>query len=91
MIIEAPHRGHVHVGRGRRTVSSRWRGCRLREQRAGEGQARGATGAGEIAEVADADEAARQDVLDEAPQKFHRGERHRAPAGRRARSPSSET
>ena len=34
---------------------------------------------GEIAKLPDADEATRQDVLDEAPQKLHRGQRHRAP------------
>src|ERR1019366_9790680 len=41
-------------------------------------EARGATGTGEIAEVAHADEATREHMLDEAPQKLHRGQRHRA-------------
>ena len=50
-----------------------------REQAPGEREARGATGAGEIAKLPNADEATRQHVLDEAPEKLHRGERHRAP------------
>ena len=54
------------------------RGCGLREQRPRQGEARRATGGREIAEVPDADEAAREHMLHEAPQKLHRRERHRA-------------
>ena len=48
------------------------------EHGAGKGETCGATRRREIAEVPNADEAAWQDVLDEAPQKLHYGERHRA-------------
>ena len=48
------------------------------EQTPGEGESRGATVIGEIAKLPNAHEAARQHVLHEAPEKLHRGERHRA-------------
>ena len=48
------------------------------EKRPREGDARRPTGVREKARLPNADEAARQDVLDEAAQKLHRGERHRA-------------
>ena len=75
MIIDAPHRGHVS-GPG---ASRRQGGMGCARADAEQDQARGATGAGKIAEVADADETPWQHMLDEAPQKFHCGERHRAP------------
>ena len=84
-IIAAPHRGHAHVAPVGVSVASapsrRWPGCRRRcgEQRPREGHARGPTGVREKARLPNADEAARQDVLDEAAEKLHRGERHRAP------------
>ena len=41
--------------------------------------AAGPAGVREKARLSDTHETARQDVLDEAPEKLHRGERHRAP------------
>ena len=68
------------LGRGRRRRRRVGAGAARRgEQRAGERQARGATGTGEIAKVPDADKPARQDMLDEAAEKLHRGQGHRAP------------
>ena len=64
----APGRGGCGRGVGRR----------LGEQRAREGEPGGATAAGEIAELPDADEASWEEVLHDAPQKLGRGERHRA-------------
>ena len=81
-IIAAPQRGHAHVstvgvvGRRRRRRDGR---ARRAEERAREGDARGPTGVREKPRLPNADEAARQDVLDEAAQKLHRGQRHRAP------------
>ena len=64
--IETLEPEHTRKCRGHtRVVGSR--GCWLREQRTGQDQAHRATGAGEIAEVADADEAAWQHMLDETP------------------------
>ena len=80
--MAAPQRGHAHVAglvRGQGAV--RWRGdrrWRCGEQRAREGHAGRATGVRQKSRLANADEAARQDVLDEAAEKLHRRERHRA-------------
>src|SRR5207248_11157127 len=63
------HRGS-RVDRG----SRRWCG----EQGACEGHAGGPAGVREESRLADAHEATRQDVLDKATQKLHRGERHGA-------------
>ena len=84
-IIAAPHRGQAQVARGccrrgpvavasmDRSPSMVWRaGPRERD-------AAVATGVREKARLADAHEAARQDVLDEAAEKLHGRERHRAP------------
>ena len=60
-----------------RTGRAWWR-CRS-EQAPSEHEPRGATRAGEVAKLPNADEATWQHVLDEAPEKLHRGERHRAP------------
>ena len=80
-IIAAPQRGHAHVlAVGASVVvdgvATAW-ACA--EERAREGHARRPTGVREKPRLPDSDEAARQDVLDEAPQKLHRGQRHRAP------------
>src|SRR4030095_9660757 len=49
------------------------------EQAPSEREARGATSVGQEAKLPNADKAPRQDVLDEAPKKLHRGECHRPP------------
>ena len=83
MTIGAPHRGQGQVAGGVGGRSTSW--CidgaarRGAEQRAREREARGATRVGEKARLPNADEATRQDVLHEAPEKLHRGQRHRAP------------
>src|SRR5262245_35018393 len=56
----------------------RWWRCPS-EKAPSEHETRGAAGAGEVATLPNADEATWQHVLDEAPEKLHRGERHRAP------------
>ena len=53
-------------------------GERRAEERAREGDAGGPTGVREKARLPNADEAARQNVLDEATQKLHRRQGHRA-------------
>ena len=50
----------------------------MREQRPREREARRPTGGGEVPEVANADEAAREHVLDQAPEKLHHRQAHRA-------------
>ena len=84
-IIAAPQRGHAHVARvGGASVAAVavatvvGAGATGREERAREGHAGGPTGVREKPRLPDPDEAARQNVLDEAAQKLHRGERHRA-------------
>ena len=64
--------------RGRCLADRRWRRW-VGEEPTREGEARGPTRVGEIAELTNADEAARQDVLHESPEKFDGRERHRAP------------
>jgi hypothetical protein len=85
MIMAAPHRGHAHVG----PVAVSMVGVASvelavvaggSEQGPRERHARRPTGVGPKPRLSDPDEAARQDVLDEAAQKLHRGEGHRAPA-----------
>ena len=76
MTIGAPHRGQCQAG-GVEDVCAWWRGPS--EKAPGERETRGAAGAGEIAKLPNADEATWEHVLDEAPEKLHRGERHRAP------------
>ena len=56
----------------------RWWRCPS-EQAPSEHEPGGATRAGEVAKLPNPDEATWKHVLDEAPEKFHRGERHRAP------------
>ena len=60
----------------------RWSGdgcARRAKEGAGQGDSGSATGIREKPRLPDADKAAWQDVLDEAAQKLHGGERHRAP------------
>ena len=73
-----PRRGGVGRWSSARSRRGSVRRRRCGEQGPREGHARGATGVGEKSRLPDADEAARQDVLDEAAQKLHGGERHRA-------------
>ena len=54
-------------------------GLTLRKQSAREGHPRGAAGVREKPGLPDADKPAREDVLHEAAEKLHRGQRHRAP------------
>jgi hypothetical protein len=82
-IMAAPHRGHAHVvrvgclsRRRRRTGGCRRRRCG--EQGPCEGDARRSAGVRQESRLANAYEAAREDVLNEAAQKLHGGERHRA-------------
>ena len=84
-IIAAPHRGHAHVARagvslvgatGVSVAVRRRRGCG--EERPREGHAGGPAGVREKPGLPDTHEAARENVLDEAPEKLHRGQRHRA-------------
>ena len=81
--MAAPHCGHGHtspvvdVSPAVPRLVDGWRDGPASRTR--QGEARGATGVGEKAGLADADEAARQDVLDEAAEKLHGRERHRAP------------
>ena len=74
-IIAAPQRGHAHVPTvgvaGHRRRASPSCGAALRSVRA-RAMRVAATGVGEKARLPDADEAARQNVLDEAAQKLHR-------------------
>ena len=70
MIIAAPQRGQAHVAR----VGG---GGGTGGASGGGGGAGGSAGVREKARLSDADEAARQDVLHEAAEKLHGGERHR--------------
>ena len=77
-IIGAPHRGHVqHALDDEDAVGSTT--DELCEQRASQREPRRPTRIGEKAKLPNANEAAWQDVLDEAPQKLQRGQRHRPP------------
>jgi hypothetical protein len=83
-IMAAPHRGQAHVvavsvggrrrGRVGGSVCDRGRSEEVSRQR----DPRGSTGVGQKARLPDAHEAPRQDVLDEAAEKFHGRERYRA-------------
>ena len=85
MIIAAPHRGHAHVAPVGVSVvvdpvasGVGAGGERGGEHGSREGHPSGPARVREESRRADAHKAARQDVLDEAAQKLHRRERHRA-------------
>ena len=77
MTIGPPHRGQHHAAAAR-GASAGGGTVRRSKQSSGEGESRGPTVIGEKAKLSNADEAAREHVLDEAPEKLHGGERHRA-------------
>ena len=94
-VMAAPQCGHVQVARvavSVRTaaVASVAGGAAGRASSVRASATRAvATGVGEKARLPDAHEAARQHVLDDAPEKLHHRQRHRAALPCRARSPST--